>query len=143
MIIITSLAILSIQYPPLLKLIRATPKSFFELAFLAINYDSIENLKKYEKMIQQIDYSNLERNVSPTQLRTLTNVYSIGLLQINTVRGLEYLLEDKYAFGLMRTLGMNNHYRDADNERLQKIEEEKRNEISTLLKLIDSSSLFI
>lgn len=77
------------------------------------------------------------------QLKTLTNVYSIGLIQTNTIKGLEYLMEDKYAFGLMRTLGMNNHYRDADNERLQKIEDEKRNEISTLLKLIDSSSLFI
>lgn len=142
--ILTSVAIMSIQYPLLLHYVRQDPRIFFVLTLLAANYETHNELKKYERELQEINYGNVDRSQSPLQIKTKTKFFSLNKLTSDVIEALKFLAKDKYAFSLMNTIGIQCYnYHGVGEDRLDRIETERRNELQELETIINSSSLFL
>jgi predicted KAP-like P-loop ATPase len=142
-VILTAIAIMSIEYPQLLKYIKIDPKTYFALSFLAINYENHSALKQYREDIYELTHRNVRIHREPSQIRTNTKVYPLDAFTSLTIDALRYITDNKHAFELMRTLGEKLLYGDSEIERLLRVEDEKRNEMKELINILNSSSLFI
>lgn len=137
--ILLGIILLSIQYPELLRLIKSSPKSFFELAHMAINFEDHISFIKIEKTLGQIDYDKAKSQTSPTAI--LAGKVKYSLLDINpiTVNGLYYLISHPYSFKLMQKLGANFNFYEI---KLEEALENKKLELEFLTKLLTNSLLF-